>query len=179
MILPAAPGCPKSKGLAEIETVGCPFIPIPRSCCRKERAGAEDNIILAEIPLRGHQLNGEGIRSGNGQSKFQRRRNKFGYGQGYWPSILGTTNSVVAVMEGCNPGSNSNPEGGRHLTPSVVAFQQERKRLVGQTAKRQAVINPERTILSIKRPMGTDHTVNIDGKKYTPQEVSAMTFEKN
>ncbi|HOB35109.1 MAG TPA: molecular chaperone DnaK, partial [Bacillota bacterium] len=90
---------------------------------------------------------------------------------------LGTTNSVVAVMEGGNPEVIVNSEGGR-LTPSVVAFNKNGERLVGQTAKRQAVINPERTILSIKRHMGTDHTVNIDGKKYTPQEVSAMILQK-
>lgn len=90
---------------------------------------------------------------------------------------LGTTNSVVAVMEGGNPEVIVNSEGGR-LTPSVVAFNKNGERLVGQTAKRQAVINPERTILSIKRHMGTDYTVNIDGKKYTPQEVSAMILQK-
>lgn len=90
---------------------------------------------------------------------------------------LGTTNSVVAVMEGGSPEIIVNAEGGR-LTPSVVGFTKNGERLVGQTAKRQAVINPDRTILSIKRQMGTDFSVNIDGKKYTPQEASAMILQK-
>ena len=90
---------------------------------------------------------------------------------------LGTTNSVVAVMEGGSPEIIVNAEGGR-LTPSVVGFSKNGERLVGQTAKRQAVINPERTILSIKRHMGTDFSVSIDGKKYTPQEASAMILQK-
>jgi molecular chaperone DnaK len=90
---------------------------------------------------------------------------------------LGTTNSVVAVMEGGSPEIIVNAEGGR-LTPSVVGFNKNGERLVGQTAKRQAVINPERTIQSIKRHMGTDYTAQIDDKKYTPQEVSAMILQK-
>lgn len=90
---------------------------------------------------------------------------------------LGTTNSVVAVMEGGSPEIIVNAEGGR-LTPSVVGFSKSGERLVGQTAKRQAVINPERTILSVKRHMGTDFSTTIDGKKYTPQEVSAMILQK-
>lgn len=90
---------------------------------------------------------------------------------------LGTTNSVVAVMEGGSPEIIVNAEGGR-LTPSVVGFTKNGERLVGQTAKRQAVINPERTILSVKRQMGTDFSVSIDGKKYTPQEASAMILQK-
>jgi len=90
---------------------------------------------------------------------------------------LGTTNSVVAVMEGGSPEIIVNSEGGR-LTPSVVGFSKNGERLVGQTAKRQAVINPERTILSVKRQMGTDFTVQIDDKKYSPQEVSAMILQK-
>lgn len=90
---------------------------------------------------------------------------------------LGTTNSVVAVMEGGSPEIIVNAEGGR-LTPSVVGFSKNGELLVGQTAKRQAVINPERTILSVKRHMGTDFSVTIDDKKYTPQEVSAMILQK-
>lgn len=90
---------------------------------------------------------------------------------------LGTTNSVVAVMEGGNPEIIVNSEGGR-LTPSVVGFAKNGERLVGQTAKRQAVINPDKTVLSVKRHMGTDFTVGIDGKKYTPQEISAMILQK-
>lgn len=90
---------------------------------------------------------------------------------------LGTTNSVVAVMEGGSPEIIVNAEGAR-LTPSVVGFSKSGERLVGQTAKRQAVINPERTILSVKRHMGTDFSATIDGKKYTPQEVSAMILQK-
>jgi len=90
---------------------------------------------------------------------------------------LGTTNSVVAVMEGGSPEIIVNSEGGR-LTPSVVGFSKSGERLVGQTAKRQAVVNPERTILSVKRHMGTDYTVAIDDKKFTPQEVSAMILQK-
>jgi molecular chaperone DnaK len=90
---------------------------------------------------------------------------------------LGTTNSVVAVMEGQSPSVIANAEGNR-TTPSVVAFTKTGERLVGQLAKRQAVTNPDRTISSIKRHMGTDYTVKIDGKDYTPQEISAMVLQK-
>src|SRR5271156_1984568 len=90
---------------------------------------------------------------------------------------LGTTNSVVAVMEGQSPTVIANAEGSR-TTPSVVAFTKTGERLVGQLAKRQAVTNPERTIKSIKRHMGTNFTVKIDGKDYTPQEISAMILQK-
>src|SRR5271163_3663662 len=90
---------------------------------------------------------------------------------------LGTTNSVVAVMEGGKPTVIANSEGSR-TTPSVVAFTKTGERLVGQLAKRQAVTNPERTIKSIKRHMGTNFTVKIDGKDYTPQEISAMILQK-
>lgn len=90
---------------------------------------------------------------------------------------LGTTNSVVAVMMGNEPEIIPNAEGSR-LTSSTVAFTKDGQRLVGQVAKRQAVTNPERTIESIKRQMGTGHRVNIDGKEYTPQELSAMVLQK-
>ncbi len=90
---------------------------------------------------------------------------------------LGTTNSCVAVIEGGNPTVIANSEGAR-TTPSVVAFQKDGERIVGQVAKRQAVTNAERTIMSIKREMGTGYTVNIDGKAYTPQEISAMILTK-
>ena len=90
---------------------------------------------------------------------------------------LGTTNSVVAVLMGSEPEIIPNAEGGR-LTPSVVAFTKDGQRLVGQVAKRQSITNPDRTILSIKREMGTNFTVTIDGKKYTPQEISAMILQK-
>ncbi|NBI64310.1 molecular chaperone DnaK [Clostridiales bacterium] len=90
---------------------------------------------------------------------------------------LGTTNSCVAVLEGGEPVVIANAEGSR-TTPSVVGFAKNGERLVGETAKRQAITNPDRTIASIKRHMGTDHTVNIDGKKYTPQDISAMTLSK-
>lgn len=90
---------------------------------------------------------------------------------------LGTTNSVVAVMEGGEPVVIPNAEGGR-LTPSVVGFSKTAERLVGQLAKRQAVTNPDRTISSIKRYMGTNHKVKIDDKEYTPQEISAMILQK-
>ena len=90
---------------------------------------------------------------------------------------LGTTNSVVAVMEGGEPVVITNAEGSR-LTPSVVGFSKTGERLVGQLAKRQAVSNPDRTISSIKRHMGTDYKVNIDDKAYTPQEISAMVLQK-
>ena len=90
---------------------------------------------------------------------------------------LGTTNSVVAYMEGSTPTVITNAEGSR-LTPSVVAFTKSGERLVGQLAKRQAITNPDRTISSIKRYMGTDHKVTIDGKGYTPQEISAMILQK-
>lgn len=90
---------------------------------------------------------------------------------------LGTTNSCMAVMEGGEPVIIPNSDGGR-TTPSVVAFTKNGQRFVGQTAKAQAVINPERTIVSIKREMGSDYRVNIDGKKYSPQEISAMILQK-
>ena len=90
---------------------------------------------------------------------------------------LGTTNSCVAVMEGGDPVVIANSEGAR-TTPSVVSFQKDGERLVGQVAKRQAITNPDKTIISIKRHMGTDHKTNIDGKDYTPQEISAMILQK-
>ncbi|MBR6599022.1 MAG: Hsp70 family protein, partial [Oscillospiraceae bacterium] len=92
---------------------------------------------------------------------------------------LGTTNSCVAVMEGGNAVVIANSEGAR-TTPSVVAFAKtgSGERLVGQTAKRQAITNPEKTVSSIKRHMGSDYKVDIDGKKYTPQEISAMILQK-
>ena len=90
---------------------------------------------------------------------------------------LGTTNSCVAVMEGGEPVVIANAEGAR-TTPSVVAFSKTGERMVGQVAKRQAITNPDRTISSIKREMGTNYTVEIDGKKYTPQEVSAIILQK-
>ncbi|MGN0659132.1 MAG: molecular chaperone DnaK [Emergencia sp.] len=90
---------------------------------------------------------------------------------------LGTTNSCVAVLEGGDPVVIANAEGNR-TTPSVVGFAKNGERLVGETAKRQAVTNPDRTIASIKRHMGEDYTVEIDGKKYTPQDISAMVLSK-
>jgi molecular chaperone DnaK len=90
---------------------------------------------------------------------------------------LGTTNSVVAVMEGGEPVVIPNAEGSR-LTPSVVGFSKSGERLVGQLAKRQAISNPSRTVVSIKRHMGSDYKVDIDGKSYTPQEISAMILQK-
>ena len=90
---------------------------------------------------------------------------------------LGTTNSCVAVMEGGEPVVIANAEGAR-TTPSVVGFAKNGERLIGQVAKRQAITNPDRTISSIKRHMGTDYKVEIDGKKYTPQEISAMILQK-
>ena len=90
---------------------------------------------------------------------------------------LGTTNSCVAVMEGGEPVVIPNPEGAR-TTPSVVAFSKTGERMVGQVAKRQAITNPDRTISSIKRKMGSDYHVEIDSKKYTPQEISAMVLQK-
>ena len=90
---------------------------------------------------------------------------------------LGTTNSCVAVMEGGEPVVIANAEGAR-TTPSVVAFTKDGERMVGQVAKRQAITNPERTVMSIKRHMGSDYHVAIDGKNYTPQEISAMILQK-
>ena len=90
---------------------------------------------------------------------------------------LGTTNSCVAVMEGGKPTVIANAEGSR-TTPSVVAFTKTGERLVGEPAKRQAVTNADKTISSIKRHMGTDYKVDIDGKKYSPQEISAMILQK-
>ena len=90
---------------------------------------------------------------------------------------LGTTNSVVAVMEGGEPVVIPNSEGAR-TTPSVVAFTKEGERLVGQIAKRQAITNPDRTISSIKRQMGSNYKWSVDGKEYTPQEISAMVLQK-
>ena len=90
---------------------------------------------------------------------------------------LGTTNSCVAVIEGGEPVVIANAEGAR-TTPSVVAFSKDGERMVGQVAKRQAIKNPDRTVASIKREMGTAHKVTIDGKSYTPQEISAMILQK-
>ena len=90
---------------------------------------------------------------------------------------LGTTNSCVAVMEGGEATVIANAEGNR-TTPSVVAFSKDGERMVGQVAKRQAITNPDRTVISIKREMGTNYKVNVDGKSYTPQEISAMILQK-
>ena len=90
---------------------------------------------------------------------------------------LGTTNSCVAVMEGGEPVVIANAEGAR-TTPSVVAFSKTGERMVGQVAKRQAITNPDRTISSIKRHMGSSYKVTIDSKNYTPQEISAMVLQK-
>ena len=90
---------------------------------------------------------------------------------------LGTTNSCVAVFEGGEPVVIPNPEGAR-TTPSVVAFTKTGERIIGQVAKRQAITNPDKTIMSIKRHMGSDYKVTVDGKAYTPQEISAMTLQK-
>ncbi len=90
---------------------------------------------------------------------------------------LGTTNSCVAVYEGGEPVVIPNPEGAR-TTPSVIAYTKTGERLVGQVAKRQAITNPDRTVASIKRHMGSDYKVDLDEKKYTPQEISAMVLQK-
>src|SRR5512133_2068676 len=90
---------------------------------------------------------------------------------------LGTTNSCMAVMEGGEAVVIPNAEGGR-TTPSVVGFSKTGERMVGQVAKRQAVANPDRTVVSIKRRMGTDYKVAIDEKNFTPQEISAMILQK-
>ena len=90
---------------------------------------------------------------------------------------LGTTNSCVSVMEGGEATVIANAEGSR-TTPSVVAFAKDGERLVGQVAKRQAVANPDNTVISIKRDMGTDKKVTIGDKKFTPQEISAMILTK-
>lgn len=90
---------------------------------------------------------------------------------------LGTTNSCVAVMEGGKPTVIANTEGMR-TTPSIVAFTKNGDRLVGEPAKRQAVTNSDRTVSSIKRHMGSDYRVEVDGKKYSPQEISAMILQK-
>lgn len=90
---------------------------------------------------------------------------------------LGTTNSCVAVYEGGEPIVITNPEGAR-TTPSVVAFSKTNERMVGQVAKRQAITNPDRTIMSVKREMGTDYKIKVDDKSYTPQEISAMILQK-
>ena len=90
---------------------------------------------------------------------------------------LGTTNSCVAVFEGGEPAVITNPEGSR-TTPSVVAFSKSGERMIGQIAKRQAITNPDKTVMSIKRHMGSNYKVDIDGKNYTPQEISAMVLQK-
>src|SRR2546429_7015113 len=89
---------------------------------------------------------------------------------------LGTTNSVVAVMEGGEPTVIANSEGSR-LTPSVVGFNKAGERLVGTSAKRQAIVNPERTVISIKRKMGSNEKIKIDDKSYTPEKISAMILQ--
>ena len=91
---------------------------------------------------------------------------------------LGTSNSEAAILEGGKPQIILSAEGAR-LFPSYVAFTKSGERLVGEAARRQAVTNPERTIMAIKRKMGTDFKVNIDGKQYTPQEISAMILSKD
>ena len=90
---------------------------------------------------------------------------------------LGTTNSCVSVMEGGEAVVIANAEGNR-TTPSIVAFSKDGERMVGQVAKRQAITNPDRTVISIKREMGSNYKVNIDNKSYTPQEISAMILQK-
>ena len=90
---------------------------------------------------------------------------------------LGTTNSCVAVMEGGEPVVIANAEGAR-TTPSVVAFSKTNERIVGQVAKRQSITNPDRTVMSIKRHMGSDYKVHIDSDSYTPQQISAMILPK-
>ena len=90
---------------------------------------------------------------------------------------LGTTNSCVAVFEGGEPIVIPNPEGAR-TTPSVIAFTKTGERMIGQVAKRQAITNPDRTIISIKRELGSSYKKEIDGKNYTPQEFSAMVLQK-
>ena len=90
---------------------------------------------------------------------------------------LGTTNSCVSVMEGGEAVVIPNAEGNR-TTPSVVAFAKNGERMIGQAAKRQAVTNPDGTVMSIKREMGSNYKVTIDGKSYTPQEISAMILQK-
>src|SRR5207237_803722 len=90
---------------------------------------------------------------------------------------LGTTNSVVSVMEAGEPTVLPNAEGGR-TTPSVVGFSRSGEVLVGEVAKRQAITNPDRTVRSVKRQMGTSWTIDIDGKAYTPQEISARILQK-
>ena len=90
---------------------------------------------------------------------------------------LGTTNSCVAVMEGGEPVVIPNSEGGR-TTPSVVGFMKSGERVVGEAARRQQAVNAGRTVLSIKREMGNDYKVKIDGRSYTPQEISAMILQK-
>ena len=90
---------------------------------------------------------------------------------------LGTTNSCVSVLEGGEAVVIANAEGAR-TTPSVVAFTNDGERLIGQVAKNQAVTNPEKTVASIKRHMGSDYKVDIEGKKYTPQEISAFVLQK-
>ena len=90
---------------------------------------------------------------------------------------LGTTNSCVAVVEGGRPVIIPNEKGGR-TTPSVVAFTADGERLVGDTAQRQAAVNSARTVSSVKRHMGTDWSINIDGKRFTPQQISAMILRR-
>src|SRR5579862_6263861 len=89
---------------------------------------------------------------------------------------LGTTNSVIAFMEGGEPRVIPNAEGS-NTTPSIVAFSKNGERLVGQPAKRQAVVNPDRTVISIKRKMGTNDKIKIDDKSYSPEEISAMVLQ--
>ena len=90
---------------------------------------------------------------------------------------LGTTNSCVAILEGGEPVVIANAEGAR-TTPSVVGFKKDGERVIGTVAKRQAVVNPDLTVSSIKREMGTNYKVNINGKSYTPPEISAMILQK-
>jgi molecular chaperone DnaK len=90
---------------------------------------------------------------------------------------LGTTNSVIAFLEGGEPKVIPNAEG-QNTTPSIVGFTKNGERIVGQPAKRQAIVNPDRTVISIKRKMGSNDKIDIDGKKYSPEEISAAILQK-
>jgi len=139
-------------GLAVIDAVGKPFDPNFHQAIMRVPSDEYESDTVCEVLQTGYTVDGRCIRPG-------------------------TTNSCVAVMEGGEPTVITNQEGAR-TTPSVVGFAKNGERLVGQLAKRQAVSNPENTIISIKRHMGTDYKVTVEGKSYTPQEISAMILQK-
>ena len=165
-------------GLAIIEAVGQPFDPNFHQAIMRVPSDEYESDTVCEVLQTGYTVDGRCIRPAMVKVVEQIIKFQEVYIMAKVIGIdLGTTNSCVAVMEGGEPTVITNQEGAR-TTPSVVGFAKNGERLVGQLAKRQAVSNPENTIISIKRHMGTDYKVTVEGKSYTPQEISAMILQK-